>query len=50
VGQRELETRFKELFDVWTADVVGLLDLNYAENLLKANAGNLSVIKKHARD
>ena len=52
VGQRELETRFKELFDVWTADVVGLLDLNYAENLLhvvKADTENLSVIKKCKR-
>jgi hypothetical protein len=35
VGQRELEVLGKKLLDVWSADVVGLLDLNDLENLNK---------------
>jgi hypothetical protein len=33
VGQRELEVLGEELLDVWSADVVGLLNLNDLENL-----------------
>ena len=33
VGERELELGHKELLDVGAADIVGLLDLNHAENL-----------------
>jgi len=33
VGQRELEALDEELLDVWSADVVGLLELNNLENL-----------------
>lgn len=35
VGQRELEVLGEELLNVWSADVVGLLDLNDLENLNK---------------
>jgi hypothetical protein len=33
VGQRELEVLGEELLHVWSAEVVGLLDLNNLENL-----------------
>jgi hypothetical protein len=33
VGQRELEVLDEELLDVWSADVVGLLNLNDLEDL-----------------
>lgn len=33
MGQRELEVLDKELLDVWSADVVGLLELNDLEDL-----------------
>ena len=35
VGEREAETRGKELLDVWAADVSSLLDLNDTEDLDK---------------
>jgi hypothetical protein len=35
VGQRELEVLGEELLDVWSAEVVGLLDLNNLEDLGK---------------
>jgi hypothetical protein len=34
--KRELDLGDKELFDVRTADIVCLLDLNYSENLRKS--------------
>jgi hypothetical protein len=33
VGKRELEVGGEELFDVWAADIIGLGDLNDAEDL-----------------
>lgn len=33
VGQRELEVLGEELLDVWSAEVIGLLDLNDLEDL-----------------
>ena len=33
VGQRELEVLGEELLDVWSAEIIGLLDLNDLEDL-----------------
>lgn len=33
MGERELDLGDKELFDIRTADIVCLLDLNHSENL-----------------
>lgn len=33
VGQRELEVLGEELLDVWSAEVIGLLNLNNLEDL-----------------
>jgi hypothetical protein len=39
VGQRELQVLGEELLDVWSADIVGLLDLNNLEDLRKRLVG-----------
>jgi hypothetical protein len=41
VGEREMETRSKQLLDVWTADILGLLDLDDPEDL-KRSTGSQS--------
>ena len=35
MGERETETWSKQLFDVWAADIRGLLNLNDPEDLKK---------------
>jgi hypothetical protein len=45
VGERELEVLGKELLDIGAADVVGLLDLNNAENLKKRSVTNSHTVR-----
>ena len=42
VGKRETEAGGKQLLDVWTADILGLLDLNDPEDLKPSMRGQLA--------
>jgi len=41
VGKRELEVGGKKLFDVWSADIISLGDLNDAEDVDRPEAGTM---------
>jgi len=41
VWEREMEAWGKQLLDVWTADVLGLLDLNNSKDVDRPEAGTV---------
>lgn len=42
VREREFQLWCQELFDVWSADILGLLNLHNTENVDRAEAGTMS--------
>ena len=48
VREREFEVFGEELLDVWALDVVGLLELNYFENLSPTLVGRIGLCGERA--